>query len=104
MLFPVLADLQVAGKINDLANQCLLLARVRFAVPRSADGGRGPWLRGRFTELTGGRIIAASLHFHLRLEDGGSSSGTCFLLSLAENVYRQGKDAERRDDNCFLKH
>src|ERR1700704_6045861 len=76
MLIAVLADLQIAGKIDDLTDNGFHASRIRLAVDRSADGGGAPRI-GRFVaELAHGLRVgsAISCGSHLRLKDFGLSS------------------------------
>ena len=73
MLFAMLANLQVAGEVDDFTYQSRRLgARVRLAIDSGAHGGGGPGFRGRRPEFAHGCRVAAAFHRHLRLQDSGA--------------------------------
>ena len=73
MLFAMLANLQVAGEVDDFTYQSRRLGtRVRLAIDSGAHGGGGPGFRGSSPKFAHGRRVAAAFHRHLRLQDSGA--------------------------------
>ena len=73
MLFAVLAELQVAREVHDLADARHHVARLRLAVHAGGGGGGRPWLRRLLAQLAHGLVVAAALDFHLRVQDAGAA-------------------------------
>ena len=72
MLLAVLADLQVARKINNLAGQRHDLSGLGLPVDRGPDGGGRPGLRGLLAQATRRLAIASGIHRHFRVQNGAA--------------------------------
>src|SRR5579864_5432792 len=93
VLFPVLAELEVAGDVDDLAADSDGFALKRFAVNRSADSSGGPFLFAFFAE---GSIGLVKVGVHLRLKRARRGFlGFSFLLVGGGEREGQGRDQGR---------
>ena len=94
MLFAVLANLQVAGEVDDFAHQGGDLGGVRFSIDGRPDGCGGPGLGGLFSHFSGRSLVGSGFHGHLGLKNGG-------LFGLPKH---ESGESQNSGDNCKLSH